>query len=129
MGSSPGMEGLRLNASGTGWTDVKQPSTLQGRCALTETSPTPWASSPAYFATCRMVNVTGTSNVEVVARGVDGLHVYELLPGCLEQLANFSAFSDANGWNQENYWSSIQYSNLDGSASGQQEVVAAARTG
>ena len=77
------------------------------------------------LATCRMVNVTGTSNVEVVARGVDGLEVYELTAqGVWQQLATLSAFSDANGWNQEKYWSSIQYSNLDGSASGQQEVVA-----
>ena len=44
-----GMGGLRLNASGTGWTYVKEPpAPAPDPCALTETSPTPWASSPAY---------------------------------------------------------------------------------
>ena len=97
-----------------------------GRARLNETSPTPWGSSPAYYDTCRMVNVTGTSNAaQVVARGVDGLEVWELnAQGVWQQLATLSALSDANGWNQEKYWASIQYANLDGSASGQQEVVA-----
>jgi uncharacterized repeat protein (TIGR01451 family) len=72
-----------------------------------------------------MVNVTGSSNREVVARGVDGLDVWELnAQGAWQQLATLSAFSDANGWNQAKYWASIQYANLDGSASGQQEVIA-----
>ena len=120
-----GMVGVRLNGYG-GWTYVSQPRpTSPGPCALTETSPTPWGSSPAYYDTCRVVNVTGTSNVEVVGRGVDGLHVWELnAQGVWQQLATLSAFSDANGWNQAKYWASIQYANLDGSASGQQEVVA-----
>ena len=121
-----GMVGIRLNAAGTGWSYVSQPQpTSPGPCALNETSPTPWGSSPAYYDTCRVVNVTGTSNVEVVGRGVDGLHVWELTAqGVWQQLATLGALSDANGFNQQKYWASIQYANLDGSASGQQEVVA-----
>jgi uncharacterized repeat protein (TIGR01451 family) len=121
-----GMVGIRLNAAGTGWSYVSQPQpTSPGPCALNETSPTPWASSPAYYDTCRAVNVTGTSNAEVVGRGVDGLHVWELTAqGVWQQLATLGALSDANGFNQQKYWASIQYANLDGSASGQQELVA-----
>jgi hypothetical protein len=119
-----GMVGVRWN--GTGWTYVHLAQPLSdGPCAVSETAPTPWASSPAYYDTCRMVNVTGTSNVEVVGRGVDGLDVWQLTAqGAWQQLATLGALSDANGWNQAKYWASIQYANLDGSASGQQEVVA-----
>ena len=93
---------------------------------MNETTPTPWGSSPAYYDTCRMVNVTGiATRPQVVARGVNGLEVWELNgKGVWKPLATLSALSDANGWNQEKYWASIQYANLDGSASGQQEVVA-----
>ena len=44
--------------------------------------------------------------------------------GDWRQLPTLTAFSDANGWNHDKYWRSIHYANLDGSASGQQEVVA-----
>ena len=122
-----GMNGVRLNAAGNGWTSVKTPGfPTGGPCAVDETSPTPWGSSPAYYDTCRVVNVTGDSNaVQVVGRGTDGLDLWELTSqGTWQQLATLSAFSDAGGWNQGKYYPSIQYANLDGSASGQQEVIA-----
>jgi hypothetical protein len=122
-----GMHGLRLNAAGTGWTRL---STVPPRapfgpvCDLGETTPTPWGSSPAYYETCRVVNVTGSSNRQFVMRGVDGLELFELTSEGLKQLATLNAFSDPNGWNQQKYWQTIQYADVDGSPDGRQEVVA-----
>lgn len=124
-----GLVGVRLNDARSAWTYVPEHS-LGGILplypfGLNETSPTPWGQSPAYYLTIRAVDVTGTSNLEFVGRGVDGLDVWDLTPsGDWRQLPTLTAFSDANGWNQEKYWRSIQYADLDGSASGQQEVLA-----
>jgi hypothetical protein len=71
------------------------------------------------------VNVAGGSDLQMVGRGVDGLEVYELTSnGTWQQLPTLTALSDANGFNQQKYWNSIRFANLDGSASGQQDVIA-----
>lgn len=122
-----GMIGLRLNGAGNGWTRVKTPGLPSiGPCAGLETIPTPWDSSPAYYSTCRMVNVTANpSAVQVVGRGVDGLDLWKLTAqGTWQQLATLTAFSDANGWSQSKYYRSIQYADINGAPSGQQEVIA-----
>lgn len=122
-----GMLGLRLNNARDGWTRVNPPEAplSPGPCALDETSPTPWG-SPHYYPTCRVVNVTGDTNeVQVVGRGVDGLDLWKLTSqGTWQQLATLTAVSDAHGWNQQKYYGSIQYANLDGSTTGQQEMIA-----
>ena len=124
-----GMVGLRLDQTTGTWTEVPNQS-IGGFLpihpfGLDETAPTPWGQSPAYYGTIRVVNITGGSDVEIAGRGVDGLDVWQLSPqGAWKQLPTLTAFSDANGFNQEKYWRTIQYANVDGSSSGQQEVIA-----
>jgi uncharacterized repeat protein (TIGR01451 family) len=122
-----GMVGLRLNADGAAWSYVSQklaPGQF-GPYPLTETAPTPWGQTPAYYGTIRLADVLGSADRQVVGRGVDGLDVWRLgSDGSWHQLPTLTALSDANGFNQNAYRSSIQFADLDGSASGQQEVIA-----
>ena len=121
-----GMLGLRLNDAGSGWSFVSQKTSFGvGPFPFDESAPTPWGSGPAYYGTIRLVNVLGSPARQVVGRGTDGLDVYQLSSnGSWTQLPTLTALSDANGFNQQKYWDTIRYANLDGAASGQQEVIA-----
>jgi uncharacterized repeat protein (TIGR01451 family) len=117
-----GVRGVRLNAAGTGWSFVPQ-NLVEGVF-----SPFPliaFGQSPAYYGTIRIANVLGSTDRQFVGRGSDGLEVFRLgADGTWQRLPTLTALSDANGFNQEQYWSSVRYADLDGSASGQQEVIA-----
>jgi hypothetical protein len=121
-----GVAGLRLDEDGKGWSYVPQKPNILGWTPflLAETAPTPWGQAP-YYETIRLVNIAGSSDRQVVGRGVDGLEVWrQAADGSWQQRATLTALSDASGFAQEKYWATIRFANLDGDAAGQQEVIA-----
>jgi hypothetical protein len=116
--TAQGMQGLRL--TGRGWTS-DAPASAPFRFDSSEPSPqTPW-DQWSYSQTIRFENVSGGgSDVDLVGRGIDGLEAYRLTSNGWQQLATLTALSDANGFDQEKYWRTITYANLNG----RQDVVA-----
>ena len=83
---------------------------------------TPW-DQWNYAQTIRFANVSGGSDVVLVGRGIDGLEAYRLTADSnWQKLATLTELSDAAGFNQEKYWQTITYADIDGS--GQQSVLA-----
>ena len=94
VGGNFGMGGVRVER--LRGVDIREPAMahLAGAMRADRDEPDAVGFQPGDYDTCRVVNVTGTSNVEVVGRGVDGLHVWELnAQGVWQQLATLSAFS------------------------------------
>ena len=115
--TSQGMQGVRW--TGRGWMpDVRAKAPFRFDSA--EPSPQTLWDQWAYSQTIRFENVSGGSDVDLVGRGIDGLEAYRLTSSGWQQLATLSALSDANGFDQEKYWRTITYANLNG----REDVVA-----
>lgn len=65
---------------------------------------------PEYYRTIRLVPLGTTSTspgLKLMARGPDGLRLYQYEQGAWMASAVEAGFSDANGWNQPQYYSTI----------------------
>ena len=69
-----------------------------------------------YYSTIRLADVDGRGEAEVIARGPDGIHVYryEKAGGSWGSLARLTELSDANGWDQPQFGSTIRLADIDG---------------
>jgi hypothetical protein len=87
-----------------------------------------WA-RPQYFATIHAADIDGRPGAEVIARGPDGLHVYRWNPNSSgwSSLQTIRELSDAGGWDQPQYYLTIQAADIDGSPGA--EVIARGREG
>ena len=77
-----------------------------------------WADSPSYYSTIQYADITGGGGDELIGRGGDGLVAW-FFTGDTPQtgwkpLGTLSALSDANNWNQPQYYETIQTANIDG---------------
>jgi hypothetical protein len=97
----------------------------------------PWAAgppvpagwdAPPYASTLRCADLDGDGNSEVLLRGPDGIHVFSWEGAAKtwtpppSQPANGPALSDAAGWNQPAYYSTVRLADVDGD--GTPELVA-----
>jgi hypothetical protein len=87
---------------------------------------------PEYYSTIQSADVDGDGKDEIVARSVAGLVGYTFDAGSRQwdQLMSnpwVQDPSDANGWNQAQYYSTIQAANIDGDPG--EELFGRSRTG
>ncbi|HZR40064.1 MAG TPA: phosphatidylinositol-specific phospholipase C domain-containing protein, partial [Ktedonobacteraceae bacterium] len=79
---------------------------------------------PQYYSTIQSADIDGDGQVELLARGASGIRVWKC-DGTTHQwaeLATGPALSDASGWNQQQYYSTIQTADID--ADGHAELLA-----
>jgi Salmonella virulence plasmid 65kDa B protein/FG-GAP-like repeat len=72
-------------------------------------------SQPYYYSTIRFVDLNGDGRADMCARAADGLHCYiNTGTAWQESAGHFAGWSDAGGWSQPYYYSTIQYMDLNG---------------
>jgi hypothetical protein len=54
---------------------------------------------PAYYSTLQTADINSDGQNEIIARGKDGLHAWELVNGAWLETGTLPALSDAAGWN------------------------------
>jgi hypothetical protein len=87
----------------------------------------PGLSSPSQYSTIQLANLDSDKKEELVVRLSD-VHEYELAnPFQWNELPALGRFSDAGGWNQEPYYSTIQTADITGG--GPAEVLARGPSG
>jgi hypothetical protein len=73
-----------------------------------------WA-QPQYYSTIHCADVDGDGKAEVLARGVDGVQVWDLDQGDLwAGWPSPADLTDAENWNHPPYYSTIRYADIDG---------------
>ena len=87
----------------------------------------PWSDAgdwnrPEYYSTIQTGDVDGDGRAELHARGAAGMRGWEYEDGAWQQLPNGPAWSDAAGWNQPQFYSTIQTGDVDGD--GRAELLA-----
>jgi hypothetical protein len=95
-----------LLSAGCGWTDSNG-----------------WTAA-CYYATIRTADVNGDGQAELIGRGPNGIEVwhYDAAGGVWQQLcASACGWSDANGWNQPQYYGTICAGDINGD--GQAELI------
>jgi hypothetical protein len=115
------------NANGTGGADVCGRGTGGIVCATSTgtafSTATTWNSSfsdangwnaAPYYTTIGFPNVNGTGGADVCGRGIGGIVCATSSGSAFTGTATWSsAFSDANGWNAVQYYSTIKYPNVN----------------
>jgi len=78
-------------------------------------NPNNWQSDPSYWSTIQFADINGDGKMDVCGRAAAGM-VCAVSNG--QQFVNLAVwttqFSDANGWNQPQYYSTIQFADIDG---------------
>ena len=84
---------------------------------------------PQYYTTIQTGDIDGDGSDELLARDPNGIRAYEFDPAAnaWAALPNGPALSDANGWDQPQYYTTIQTADLDGD--GSDELLARAAAG
>jgi hypothetical protein len=87
-----------------------------------------WHTSPGYYSTIRFPDVNGDGRADVCGRGSAGLHCAMSLGGSFGALSlQVTNFSDAGTWDQPQYYSTIQFADLN--ADGRDDVCARGAAG
>jgi hypothetical protein len=86
---------------------------------------------PQYYSTIQLADIDGDGQAELLARGAGGIVAYHFNPGSSSwtQMPNGPGLSDAAGWNQPEYYSTIQCANIAGNNDRQAYLVARAANG
>jgi hypothetical protein len=94
------------------------------------TDTTCFGSGPGYYATVQFAELDGNGRQELVGRASDGLRGLRYqgeTPDAWGRLATLTDLSDANGYNQEQYWETIQFADINGD--GRDEALARDKNG
>ena len=115
-----GPDGLRTYQWGTnGWTQIGNVLNLSDAGGWNQ---------PQYYRTIQTADVDGNGKAELLARGIAGLHTYEWgASGWTPVGPTLSNLADAGGWNQPQYYRTIQTADLDGN--GKAELLARSGSG
>ena len=123
IGRSPnGIETWSINVATGQWEPL-----AVGACNMSDANG--WAAAP-YYMTIRAADVDGDGQAELVARAVNGIVVfdYNSTSGAWTEVSSGGALmTDANGWNQPQYDSTIMLADFDGD--GAAELLARASDG
>jgi len=85
---------------------------------------------PQYFSTIQVADLMGTGYDQLIARGHDGIHVYQFNGTSWNEIttpASVLPLADSAGWNLPQYYSTIQAADIDGD--GCAELIARAGDG
>jgi hypothetical protein len=79
---------------------------------------------PKYYSTIQTADINGDGRAEVIARSAEGIEAWKFVPSSntWSKLSKGPGWSDADGWNLTQYYSTIQTANIDGD--GQDELLA-----
>ncbi len=122
--------------TGTGWSVMNNFSfpfsdhSPSADCPFVSGGTACFGSGPEYYSTIKLADVDGSGRDELVGRASDGLRVYRYqgnVPNGWAKLPTLSALSDAGGWNQPKYYSTLQFADLLGN--GQQQAIARDKNG
>ena len=69
---------------------------------------------PQYYATIQCADVDGDGSAELVGRDNQQLQVWKLTASGWQGLPFGPSMADADGWNQPQYYTTIQFADLDG---------------
>jgi hypothetical protein len=83
---------------------------------------------PMYYSTLQTADINGDGQNEIVARGKDGLHTWELTKGAWIESGLLADLSDAHGWGEPGTYQTIQFARLQ-SGSQQADLLARASDG
>jgi hypothetical protein len=84
---------------------------------------------PQYYSTIRCADLDGDGQAELLARGAGGISIWKCDKTTHQwtTLPDGPAWSDANGWNQPQYYSTIRCADIDGNA--RAELIARSSAG
>jgi hypothetical protein len=84
---------------------------------------------PQYYATIHSADLVGDAHEELYGRASDGLHVYQLAPPGWNWLQQYTLtdLSNANGWTNPSWYSTLQDGDIDGE--GKDDVLGRASDG
>jgi hypothetical protein len=111
--------GLHAFRYDNGWSEIATPLTALGTASG-------WA-LPQYYSTIQCADIDGDRTKEVVGRGPNGILAWKLVSGAWTSLPAGPALSDADGWDSPEYYTTIQFADLDGDLS--EELVVRSSTG
>jgi len=77
---------------------------------------------PKYYATVQTADINGDGQDEIVARGRDGLHAWELVRGAWVESSLLPAVNDAMGLKEPSWYSTLRFARLQ-PGSAQQDLV------
>lgn len=106
--SAQGLDAWSYN--GSGWTHLVDTPSLLANNDTSTNPPTNFTQAP-YYTTIQAADVLGRETDQVLARKTDGLHVitYDATTrSFLDNGSTLGQFSDANGWNNEVRYPTIQ---------------------
>jgi FG-GAP-like repeat len=89
-----------------------------------------YMSQPQYYLTIQAADLDGDGCTELFARGPDGIHVWKFTQAGWTELTTPQTvlpLSDADGWDNAQYYSTIQAADIDGDGSA--ELIARAADG
>lgn len=69
---------------------------------------------PQYYATIQTADITGDGREELLARSAFGMAVFRFIDGQWIPLTLTGPFTDQNGWDQQQYYATIQTADIDG---------------
>jgi hypothetical protein len=69
---------------------------------------------PQYYGTIRMADINGDRRADVCARGADGIFCWLSDGAKFPYRITGPAWSDANGWGDMKFWSTIRLADIDG---------------
>lgn len=84
--------------------------------------------APQYYDTIQFADIDGDGQAELIARASGGIIVWKWNGSdFIQRTAPLSFFSDAGGWTKPEFYSTIQFADIDGD--GAQELIARAGAG
>src|SRR5690242_17473283 len=96
--------------------------------AMGSTVPPPWSDSagwdrPQCYSTIQCADIDGDGRAELLAKSAAGITAwkFDVQSALWSQLATIAALSDAAGWDQAQYYATIQCADIDGD--GQSELL------
>jgi MYXO-CTERM domain-containing protein len=82
--------------------------------SLAELADSAGFAAPDQYGTIRMADIDGDGRADVCARGAKGLRCWPSLGDSFGVAVVGPAWTDANGWDQLQYWSTIRMADVDG---------------
>jgi hypothetical protein len=104
---SDGLHVYRYEKKSYKWSEIS---------SITELSDGNGWDQPKHYSTIHLADLDGRAGAELVARGPEGIHLYQYDKGRgnWSSLPPITDLSDANGWDQPKHYSSIQVADVDG---------------
>ena len=109
-----GVQTWQLNADNSAWTHLTDGSPdWSDNPASSSDGKTAW-NLPQYYETIQFADVDGDGQEELLGRSASGLEVWKWVNNTWTYQATLTLFSDDNGWNVPDYYSTLRCADIDG---------------